>query len=167
VIEAAVGLHQRTQRSFARVAERRVAEIVSQRDRLGKLRVEPERPSHRARDLRGLHRMRQARAVVVTLMVYEDLGLVFKAAKRGGMHDTVAVALERRPHWMGRLRKAPSAAGPRQHRVWRERARLQFLESLSISQHRSAQPEPTAMSGCYHVTRGSPTRRAYRLSTEY
>ena len=133
VIETAVGLHQRAQRPFAGMAERRVSEIVRQRDRLGQFRVEPERARHRARDLRGLHRMRQARAVVVALVVDEDLGLVFEAAKGGGMHDTVAVALERRAHRMRRLGETPSAAHPRQHRVRRERARLQFLEIFPVS----------------------------------
>src|SRR5262245_14484368 len=38
--------------------------------------------------------MRETRAKVITLVVDEDLGLVFEAAKRAGVDDAVAVALE-------------------------------------------------------------------------
>jgi hypothetical protein len=37
--------------------------------------------------------MRQARSVQVTFVVDEDLGLVDKSAKRGGMDDAVTIAL--------------------------------------------------------------------------
>src|SRR6266850_3851188 len=110
--------------------------------------------------------MRQARAIVVALVVDEDLGLVFEAAKCGGMNDTVAVALERRAHRMRRLGNTPSAAHPRQHRVRRERTRLQLLEILPVSQHPGTRPGPGALVRCYHAKSGSPTRQSPRLSTD-
>ena len=55
------------QRAFARVAERRVTEVVSERDRFGQVLVQAQRPRDRARDLRDLERVRQPRAVVVAL----------------------------------------------------------------------------------------------------
>src|SRR5688572_12156268 len=49
---------------------------------------------HRARDLRHLEAVRQARAKEIALMVDENLGFVFEAAECGRVHDAVAVALE-------------------------------------------------------------------------
>ena len=47
----------------------------------------------RARDLGDLDRMGEARAVIIALVLDEDLGLVLEAAEGGGMDDAVAVAL--------------------------------------------------------------------------
>ena len=49
------------------MAEGRMAEIVAERDRLGQILVQAERPCDRPRDLRHLERVRQAGAVVVAL----------------------------------------------------------------------------------------------------
>ena len=43
VLEAAVRLHQAVQHALAGVAERRVAEVVRERDRLGEVLVQAER----------------------------------------------------------------------------------------------------------------------------
>ena len=59
--------HQRLQDAFAGVSERRVPEIVAERDRLGQLFVQPKHLGDAARDLRDLERVRQARAVVIAL----------------------------------------------------------------------------------------------------
>ena len=82
---------------LAGVAERRVAEVVAERDRLGQVLVQPQRPGDGARDPGGLERVREPRAVVVALRVDEDLGLVLEAPERLAVDDAVAVALERRP----------------------------------------------------------------------
>ena len=82
------------ERVLAGVAERRVAEVVAERDRLGQVLVEPQRARDRARDLRDLERVRQARAVVVALGREEDLRLVREAPERLAVDDAVAVALE-------------------------------------------------------------------------
>src|SRR3954467_7841013 len=81
---------------LARVAEGRVAEVVAQRDRLGQVLVQPERPRHPARDPAGLERMREPGAVVIALRGDEDLRLVLQPAERLRVHDPVAVSLERR-----------------------------------------------------------------------
>ena len=96
VVEAAPAGHLLVERVLAGMAERRVAEIVDQRHRLGQVLVAAQRPRQRAGDLRHLDRMRQPRAVVVALMRDEDLRLVLEPAEGGGMDDAVAVALERR-----------------------------------------------------------------------
>ena len=75
------------------VAERRVAQVVREADRLGQRLVERECARDAARDLRHLQRVGQPGAVKVALVVDEDLGLVDEAAERRRMHDAVAVAL--------------------------------------------------------------------------
>ena len=105
---------------LADVPERRVAEVVPQPDRLREVLVEPQRPGHRARDLRRLQRVGEPRAVVVALRRHEDLGLVLEPPERLAVDDPVAVALERRaqralllrPRALGRI----GAPGERRER---------------------------------------------------
>ena len=94
VVEAAVRCHAGVERVLAGVAERRVAEIVAERHRLGEFFVEPQRLGERASELGDLDRMGEARAEMVALVIDEHLGLVGKAAEGGRMDDAVAVALE-------------------------------------------------------------------------
>jgi len=86
--------HERVERGLAPVAEGGVAEVVRERYRLGEVFVEPQGPRQPARDLRDLKRVREPRAVVVALVVYEDLRLVLEAAEGLAVDDAVAVALE-------------------------------------------------------------------------
>ena len=94
VVEAAVGRHAGVERVLAGVAERRVAEVVAERDRLGEVVVEPQGPRERAGDLRHLDRVGEAGAEMVALVMDEHLRLVGEAAEGGRMDDAVAVALE-------------------------------------------------------------------------
>src|SRR6185312_16479342 len=95
IVVEATELHEAgVERAFARMAERRVAEIVSERQSLAQILVEPKRARQRARDLRNFKRVRQARAVMVALMKDEYLRLMGEAPERGGMDDTVAIAPE-------------------------------------------------------------------------
>ena len=55
--------------------------------------VEPQRPRHDAADLADLDAVGQPRAVVVSLVVDEDLGLVLQPAKGAAVHDAVPIAL--------------------------------------------------------------------------
>src|SRR5271166_4492177 len=54
VVEPAERLHRQAQRLLPRMAERRVAQIVRQRQRLGQVLVQPQRAGDRAGDLRHL-----------------------------------------------------------------------------------------------------------------
>ncbi len=110
VREAAMLLHRRIERLLAGMAERRVAEIVRQRQRLGQILVEAERAGDAARDLRDLEAVRQARAVMVALVRDEDLRLVLQPAEGGRVDDAVAVALERRARRAFGLGMEPAAA---------------------------------------------------------
>jgi hypothetical protein len=110
VVEPAVGRHEPPQRLLAGMPEGRVAEVVGKRQRLRQLGVQPKRARDRARHLRHLDRVGQAGAVVVALVLDEDLGLVLEPPERRGMDDPVPVALEARPEGALLLRMEPPAA---------------------------------------------------------
>ena len=95
VVEAAVLLHQAREHALARVAERRVAEVVREHDRLGELLVQAQRARDRARDLARLDRVGESIAQVVALVIDEHLGLVLEPPERARVHDPIAIALER------------------------------------------------------------------------
>ena len=84
------------ERLLARMPERRVPHVVAEPDRLHEVLVQPQRPSHDARDRGRLERVRHPRAVVVALGVDEDLRLALQPPERLRVDDAVAVALERR-----------------------------------------------------------------------
>ncbi len=92
VVEAANVAGERVQRFLTGMAERRVAQIVRQRHRLGQVLVGLEQPRQAARQLRHFQRMGQPGAVMVAFMLHENLGLVLEAAEGRGMDDAVAVA---------------------------------------------------------------------------
>ena len=104
VIEAAG--HELVDDALAGVAERRVAEIVAERDRLGQLLVEPQHLGDAARDLRDLERVGQPRAVVIAGRREEHLRLVLQPPERLAVDDAIAIALERRTDAVLRLRAA-------------------------------------------------------------
>ena len=104
VVEAAVGRHA-PPRARARRHGRRA-------DGRGRGPAPAPRPGpRRAAAARAMaraicatsRRVGQPRAVVVALVEHEHLRLVGQAAESGGMHDAVAVALERRAHRAGGL----------------------------------------------------------------
>src|SRR4030095_6962850 len=88
--------YERAQDPLAGVAERRVAQVVTKRDRFGQLLVQPQHLRDRPRDLRDLERVRQARAIVVASRREEDLRLVLETTEGLGVDDAIAIALERR-----------------------------------------------------------------------
>ena len=117
VVEAAVRRHDVVEHILARVAERRVAEIMGERKRLGEIVVEAERPGQRSRDLTDFERMGEPGAEMVALMRDKDLGLMGKPAEGRAMNDTVAVTLKFRARGRGRLRDQPAAASRRIRRI--------------------------------------------------
>ena len=116
---------------LADVAEGRMAEIVPKPDGLGEVLVEPQGARDGARDLRHLERMGQARAEMVALGRHEDLRLVLEAAKGLGVHDPVAVALQRRAQPAVVL--GPRAPGrPRARRQRREPGVLELAPARGV-----------------------------------
>ena len=71
-----------------------MADVVRQRQRFGQIFIQPEYPSHRARDLRNLDGMRQAVAEMIGKVGGENLRLVFQPPESPRMHDAVAIALK-------------------------------------------------------------------------
>ena len=82
--------------ALARVAERRVPEVVTERDRFGELLVQAQHLGDRARDLRDLERVGQPRAIVVAGRREKHLRLVLQPAERLAVDDAIAIALKRR-----------------------------------------------------------------------
>ncbi len=103
VVEPLVGRERFIERAFAGVAERRMTEIVGERQGLREVFVEPERAGNRAGDLRDLQGVDEPRAEVVVPVLDEDLRLVLQAAEGVGMDDTVAIALVGRAERVFRL----------------------------------------------------------------
>ena len=110
VIEAAERREAFVERALAGMAERRMAEIVGQRQRLGQILVEAERTGQRAGDLRHFERVGEPGAVMVALVEHEHLGLVLEPAEGGRVDDAVAVAAEGAAAFARRLRMQPAAA---------------------------------------------------------
>ena len=127
MVEAAEVGEAGVERPLARMAERRVAEVVRQRQRLGEILVEAERAGERPGDLRHFQGVGQPGAVMVALVEHEHLGLVLQAAERGRMDDPVGVAPERVAARARRFRGEPPAGsggilrigGARIHGVYR------------------------------------------------
>ncbi len=94
VVEPANVGERARQRILAGVAERRVAEIVGEAQRLGQILVEPERPGDRPADLGDFDAVGEPDPEMVAVGRDEDLGLVAQAAEGDRMDDPVAVALK-------------------------------------------------------------------------
>ena len=117
--------------ALAGMTERRVAEIVAERDRLGQLLVEPQHLGDAARDLRDLERVRQPRAVVIAGRREEHLRLVLQPAERLAVDDAIAIALKRRTDRVLGLGTQPAAAVGALGRLRRQDLALALLELLA------------------------------------
>src|SRR5438067_13454070 len=96
VLEPAVLLHAPVQGRLARMAERRMTEVMGQSDRLSQVFVKPQPPRDRPANLSDFQRVRQPSAVVVVRLIDEDLRLIHQPTKSRGVNDAIAVALIRR-----------------------------------------------------------------------
>ncbi len=112
--------HQAAQHPLAGVPERRVAQVVTERDRFGQLFVQPQHLRDRARDLRDFERVRQPRAIVIAGRREEHLRLVLEPTERLGVDDAIAIALEGRAN---RDPRSPCGPGPCCRRSWTPAAR--------------------------------------------
>ena len=107
---------QLVERLLAGVSEGRVAEVVSEPDRLDEILVQPQRAGDTPGDARRLQRVREPGAEMVSLRVDEDLRLQAQPAERLRVHDAVAVALEGRPQAAFLFRQVASAGLVRANR---------------------------------------------------
>src|SRR5690606_17320018 len=94
VLEAAVGLHAFIERILPGMTKRRMPEIMGQGHSLGKVVIEVQGTRNGPPDLCHLDAMRQTGTEQVAFVVYENLGLVFEAAKSGRVDDAITVTLE-------------------------------------------------------------------------
>ena len=101
------------------MAERRVTQIVPQRNGLGELLVQLQHLRDGPRNLRHLQRVRQARAVVIAGGREEHLRLVLQPPERLAVDDAIAIVLERRAARRLRARRAGARAS---RRSWRPAA---------------------------------------------
>ena len=118
-------LEDRVERLLPGVTERRVAEIVTDRDRLGEILVEPERSRHDTGNSARLERVRETRAEVVAAGRDEHLSLVLETPEGLRVDDAVAIALERRSQPALLLRLRAPARLVRAHREGRQRLLLE------------------------------------------
>ena len=165
VVEA--GRAQRLEHALAGVAERRVAQIVAEGDRLGQLLVQPQHLGDGAGDLRHLEGVRQARPVVIAGRREEHLRLVLQAAERLGVDDAVAIALERRPDRILGLGPEPALGGGAAGRLRRQDGGFALLEVVAnrhdgtLASHGTAdRPQLSASSRLVPAGRGSTPNHA-------
>ena len=74
--------HSRIQRFLARMAERGMADIVGETQRLGQVFVQAQRAGKDAADLRDFEAMSQAHPVMIAVRCDENLGLVAQTTER-------------------------------------------------------------------------------------
>jgi hypothetical protein len=86
-----------------------MSDVVRQSQSLGQILVETKSVRRSSRNLRDLERVREPVSKVIAKAGRENLSLGFQAPESAGMHDAVAVALERIAVAMFRLRVAPAS----------------------------------------------------------
>ena len=113
VIESAMGLQAGIERAFPGVPERRMTEVMGQRQRLREILVQAKLARQCAGNLRYFERMGQPGAVMIALVEHEDLGFMLEAAEGGRMDHPVAIAAKWAAGLARRLVKqsAPAAVG--------------------------------------------------------
>ena len=112
---SAIGLHQLMELLFARMAKRRVTNVVGQRQGFHKLGVQAECSRNRAGNLRHLEGMRQPVSEVIGETGGEDLRFGFQPAKRAGVHNAVAIARIFAAVEVWQFREATAAGSRRLH----------------------------------------------------
>src|SRR5215472_4595937 len=102
------------------MAERWVADVVPDCDRLGEVLVQAQGPRDAPRDACSLERVRQAGAKMVALGIDEDLRLVAQPPESLRVDDPVTIALKRRSQAAFLLWSLASARLVRAHGERRE-----------------------------------------------
>src|SRR5262249_43175200 len=87
-----MGAHQRIEASFAGMTERRMADVMNESERFGKISVQAKSLRNGASDLRDFESVGEAIAKVIGVTRGEDLRFGFEAAKRTCVDDAVAIA---------------------------------------------------------------------------
>ena len=94
VFKTAVIAQQSIQSLFTGMAERRMTQIVRQRDRFGQQRVDTDSHREHPGEAGDFQRMGQSRAVVISLRIDEHLRFVLKSAKGGATGHATPILFE-------------------------------------------------------------------------
>ena len=81
VLKTAERAHAFVQRILPRVTERRVSQVVRERNGLDQILIQPQIARQRAGDLRHFHAVREARAKQIAFVIDEHLRFVLQSAK--------------------------------------------------------------------------------------
>src|SRR3981081_4161653 len=103
MIEPAMVLEAEVERPLAGMPERRMAEVMGQRQGFGEVFVQAQLARQRARNLCDFQGVGQPGAVMIAFVEHEYLGLMLQPAKSGGMDHAVAIAPESAPGLARRL----------------------------------------------------------------
>jgi hypothetical protein len=120
VVEAAVVGHRLGQSRFTGMPERRMAEIMSERDRLGQRFVRLQRGRQATGNLGRFDSMRKSGTEVVVVRRSKDLSFSFQPPEGGARYDAMAVELERSAERVGRFGVGSAARAARTRRIGRE-----------------------------------------------
>ena len=115
---------------FARVTEGSVAQIVRQRNRLGQVFVQKQRPRHRSPNLGNLEGVGEARTVMISLRSKKYLRLPLQTAKCFRVDDAVPIPLIGGSKRVFRLRVGAPPAVRYKHRVGAESLPFPLLDLL-------------------------------------
>ena len=110
VIKAAEGGHELVELALAGVAKRCVAKVMGQGQGFGEILIEAEYAGNRPCYLGNLDRMGKPGAVVVALVIHENLGLMLQSPEGGRVNYPVAVALKGGARRTLGFREQPSPA---------------------------------------------------------
>ena len=127
------------ERRLARMAKRRMAEIVTQRNRFHQVLIQKKRPRRRARNLRHFQRMGKPRSKMVPFRRKENLRLPLQPPKRLAVKNAIPIPLLRRSVRVFLLRAAPPLRVPRKCGIRRKLLPLPGLQPLP---HKLRTPRP-------------------------
>src|SRR5262245_25292614 len=99
------------------MAERRMAKVMGQCDGFRQILIEAQPPSDGPADLGDFQSMRKSVAMMVVDRPSEHLRFAHQPAKRGAMHDPLAVALKHAPERVRFFRVRPATTVRGMHRV--------------------------------------------------
>ena len=166
MIETAEWLQAFVKCTFPRMAEWRVADVVGQRDGLGKVLVQSQSPRNCSRDLRDFECVCQPGAVVVVDGGDEHLRLAGHAAEGGAVDDAFAIALIERAEGVIGFRVPSPAREARGHCIRGEVVALvvhalgsPVNSSLNRSYSASSDCEMTLVSATTGMKLVSPCQR--------
>lgn len=140
--QALLGMAEPSRQKFAqrllpRMAEGRMAQVMSQGDRFGQVLVKPQGPGNGPGNLRHLQGVGQPRPIVVPEGSQEHLGLMLQTAERFAVKDAVAIPLESRAQRMVGFPPGPAFGVEAETGFGREDLLLELFDALTDFHARS------------------------------